>query len=101
MLKSASALSGEWEDDGAGGIRAVQANANGTTATLTDTAGLYLNAEEDKGEDIKFSVSSTDGTTTAKLFGDKYGAGTTRHLDGGSATSFNLIKSRGRRCPFG
>ena len=37
-----SSLGGEWEDDGAGGIRAVQANAAGASVNLTDDAQLRL-----------------------------------------------------------
>ena len=49
VLKTVAAgdlASGEWEDDGAGGIRAKQAFANGDAVTITDNGNLRIFADE-------------------------------------------------------
>ena len=38
----ATSLGGEWEDDGAGGIRAVQANASGNTFAFKDDGDIFV-----------------------------------------------------------
>ena len=113
VLKTIAAgdlASGEWEDDGAGGIRAKQAFVNGRTMTLTDTGKFLIGKDTETYSNVFLEIEgdATDTRGTAVLIKDNEatqgtqfqmrndaGTGLLMSVTGSAATNPNRVSISG------